>query len=42
VLKSVPEIRRSTLIAKRQEDGGAIYRFDIRMQGENETVFLDV
>jgi protocatechuate 3,4-dioxygenase alpha subunit len=42
VLNSVPEIRRSTLIAKRQEDGGAIYRFDIRMQGENETVFLDV
>jgi protocatechuate 3,4-dioxygenase alpha subunit len=42
VLNSVPETRRSTLIAKRQEDGGAIYRFDIRMQGENETVFLDV
>jgi protocatechuate 3,4-dioxygenase alpha subunit len=40
VLNSVPETRRSTLIAKRQADGS--YRFDIRMQGENETVFLDV
>jgi protocatechuate 3,4-dioxygenase alpha subunit len=42
VLNSVPHDRRPTLIAERQEDGGAIYRFDIRMQGENETVFLDV
>lgn len=41
VLNSVPEERRATLIAERQEDG-ATYRFDIRMQGENETVFFDV
>ncbi len=35
--------RRPTLIAKREErDGKVVYRFDIRLQGENETVFLDV
>lgn len=42
VLNSVPQERRSTLIAERQEHGGALYRFDIRMQGEGETVFFDV
>lgn len=37
------ENRRPTLIAKREErDGKVVYRFDIRLQGENETVFLDV
>ena len=40
------EARRSTLIAQRQDqatgDGAAVYRFDIRLQGENETVFFDV
>jgi protocatechuate 3,4-dioxygenase alpha subunit len=41
VLNCVPQERRSTLIAQRQEDG-ALYRFDIRMQGEGETVFFDV
>ena len=35
--------RRPTLIAAREErDGKIVYRFDIRLQGENETVFLDV
>ena len=35
--------RRQTLIAKREErDGEVVYRFDIRMQGEDETVFLDI
>ncbi len=35
--------RRRTLIAKRTEqDGQAVYRFDIRLQGENETVFFDI
>jgi protocatechuate 3,4-dioxygenase, alpha subunit len=43
VLKSVPEERRGTLIAERSEDGGvAVYRFDIHMQGDKETVFFDV
>ena len=35
--------RRQTLIASREtRDGRPVYRFDIRLQGENETVFLDV
>ena len=34
--------RRETLIAKRCElDGKTAYRFDIRIQGEGETVFFD-
>lgn len=37
------EPRRATLIAKRAErEGQVVYRFDIRLQGEGETVFLDV
>ncbi len=43
VLSNVPEARRATLIAEREETGGAvIYRFDIHMQGDEETVFFDV
>lgn len=39
VLSQVPKARRGTLIAK---DGGkGTYRFDIRLQGEGETVFLE-
>jgi protocatechuate 3,4-dioxygenase alpha subunit len=35
--------RRDTLVAARSErDGKPVYRFDIRLQGENETVFFDV
>ena len=40
VLALVPTARRETLIARRIGDG--IYRFDIRMQGTEETVFFDV
>jgi protocatechuate 3,4-dioxygenase alpha subunit len=37
------EHRRATLIAARtEEDGTTVYRFDIRLQGDNETVFFDV
>lgn len=37
------ERRRATLIAKRELRGGTpVYRFDIRLQGENETVFFDI
>ncbi|MEM1073110.1 MAG: protocatechuate 3,4-dioxygenase subunit alpha [Pseudomonadota bacterium] len=37
------EDRRETLIAKRTEhEDAVVYRFDIRLQGENETVFFDV
>ncbi|MGI8571288.1 MAG: protocatechuate 3,4-dioxygenase subunit alpha [Solirubrobacteraceae bacterium] len=39
VLSAVPADRRETLIAEREDDG---YRFDIRIQGERETVFFDV
>ena len=43
VLLSVPAERRRTLIAAREEmESGPLYRFDIRMQGEDETVFFDV
>jgi protocatechuate 3,4-dioxygenase alpha subunit len=39
----VPADRRNTLIAARElGNGGAVYRFDIRLQGDNETVFFDV
>ena len=35
--------RRPTLIATREtRDGTAVYRFDIRLQGDHETVFFDV
>ena len=40
------EQRRKPLVAERQakkaKDGVAVYRFDIRLQGEGETVFFDV
>lgn len=43
VLQSVPEARRQTLIAKREEtQAGPVYHFNIHMQGDNETVFFDV
>ncbi len=37
VLTSVPEVRRATLLAQPVEGG---YRFDIRLQGPDETVFF--
>ncbi|MCU1571438.1 MAG: pcaG [Naasia sp.] len=39
LLTGLPEDRRSTLLAR--QDGPDSYRFDIRLQGEGETVFLD-
>jgi protocatechuate 3,4-dioxygenase alpha subunit len=43
VLAQVPADRRATLIAAREPGAGnAVYRFDIRLQGDNETVFFDV
>jgi protocatechuate 3,4-dioxygenase, alpha subunit len=39
VLESVPKERRDTLLARPTEDG---YRFDVRVQGEGETVFFKV
>lgn len=40
VLALVESARRGTLIARRAA-GAAVYRFDIRLQGEDETVFFD-
>lgn len=38
-----PAIRRRTLLARREaRSNGVAYVFDIRLQGENETVFFDV
>jgi protocatechuate 3,4-dioxygenase, alpha subunit len=43
VLASVPESRRNTLLAHRTTDSaGTVYRLDIHMQGERETVFFDM
>lgn len=37
------EVRRKTLIANREErDGQVVYRFDIHLQGPDETVFFDI
>lgn len=37
------ENRRATLIARREDrDGQTVYRFDIRLQGDGETVFFDI
>jgi protocatechuate 3,4-dioxygenase alpha subunit len=41
ILALVPDDRRATLIAQRREAGPpALYTFDIRLQGANETVFF--
>lgn len=42
VLALVPADRRATLIARREEGDGAIYRFDVHLQGDSETVFFDL
>ncbi len=37
------EARRQTLVAQREvKDGAVVYHFDIRLQGEGETVFFDI
>jgi protocatechuate 3,4-dioxygenase alpha subunit len=42
VLSTVEPARRRTLIATREDTPGAtLYRFDVRLQGEEETVFFD-
>lgn len=42
VLSSIPENRRHTLIARREETADLpTYRFDIRLQGDDETVFFN-
>jgi protocatechuate 3,4-dioxygenase, alpha subunit len=39
ILRFVPDARRQTLMAR--PAGGGHYRFDIRLQGQDETVFFD-
>ncbi len=42
ILRLVPEERRQTLLARKTEAGDRIiYRFDLVLQGEQETVFFD-
>jgi protocatechuate 3,4-dioxygenase alpha subunit len=42
-LQCVPEERRATLLAKRADEGErVIYRFDIILQGANETAFFNL
>jgi len=42
VLQGIDQQRRKTLVAQQvaRESGEVVYRFDIHMQGENETVFF--
>ena len=40
ILAMVPASRRDTLIAK--SEGGDVYRFNLVLQGDGETVFFDV
>ena len=44
VLRSIEHRNRvKTLIGERQQRGGeTVYRFEIRLQGEGETVFFDI
>jgi protocatechuate 3,4-dioxygenase, alpha subunit len=37
-----PERRRTLVAARSMRNGKPVYRFDIRLQGEGETVFLDL
>ncbi|MGF6272609.1 protocatechuate 3,4-dioxygenase alpha subunit [Massilia sp. UYP11] len=43
ILNQVPQARRATLLARKMEDGRGepSYRWDIHLQGEQETVFFD-
>lgn len=43
VLASVPEASRATLVARRNDTGSIpVYTFDIRLQGDGETVFFTI
>ena len=43
IMALVPADRRTTLIATRKPGGGnAVYHLDIRLQGDDETVFFDI
>jgi protocatechuate 3,4-dioxygenase alpha subunit len=40
-LALVPPERRQTLLATPDAARGGLFRFDIRLQGQDETVFFD-
>jgi protocatechuate 3,4-dioxygenase alpha subunit len=44
VLSRVPEARRRTLLARPdgERDGVLLFEFDVRLQGEDETVFFEI
>lgn len=43
VFATVPENRRATLVARREDtQAGVIFRFDVHLQGADETVFFDL
>jgi protocatechuate 3,4-dioxygenase, alpha subunit len=43
LLNSIPEVRRNSLIANKLiKNNQVIYEFNIRMQGDNETVFFAI
>ena len=42
VLAAVPRDRQATLVATRESGEAAVYRFDIVLQGANETAFFNV
>jgi protocatechuate 3,4-dioxygenase alpha subunit len=43
VIALVPADRRATLIASREPgNGNPVYRFDVHLQGDNETVFFEI
>jgi len=42
VLAAVPPDRRGTLIARRQEAMPSTWMFDVRLQGDRETVYFDL
>ena len=42
ILGLIPQERRATLVARREEQGGVpVYRFDFKLQGDDETVFFE-
>lgn len=42
ILALVPSERRATLIATREPGAAVVYRFDVHLQGDKETVFFDI
>jgi protocatechuate 3,4-dioxygenase, alpha subunit len=42
ILKLVPAERRHTLLAKRENAGAATFAWNVRLQGDDETVFFEV